>query len=137
MLVAGDRDRLDALLPRDDFDLVPVGFGQAHALAAARLVQRLDARGARQRGEALQVVLVGGVVGEADELRATLVRDVQMRVIVGAAHVERRGRTLGADKSEMGEELLHLVEVGRLHTGPGKFRSLDDGHCFLRSLRER
>ena len=137
VLVTRDLDRIDALLPGHDFDLVAVGFGQANALASARLVQRLDSRGAGQPGEALQVILVGGVVGEADEFRPALVRDMQMRVIVGAAHVESCRCSLGAAQSEMGEEFLHLVEVGRFHAGPGKFRSLDDGHCFLRSLEER
>ena len=120
-----------------DLDLVAVGLGEAHALAAARFVQRLDAGSAGQLREALQVVLVGSVIGEADELRAALVCDMQMMVVVGAAHVERGGCALGAGESEMGEELLHLVEVGRLHPGPGEFRSLDYGHCLLRILQER
>ena len=38
----------------------------------------MDARGARQPGDPLEVVLVGGMVSEADEFRAALVRDVQV-----------------------------------------------------------
>ena len=86
----------------DDLDLVAVGLGQPHALAAARLVQGLDARCARQLGEPLEVVLAGRMVGEADELGAALVHGVQMMMAVGAAHVERIGRTLGAHHAEIG-----------------------------------
>ena len=132
--VAGDLGRLDALLPGHDLDLVAVGLREPHALAAARLVDRLDVRRARQLGDALEVVLVCGVVGEADEAGAALLGDMQMVVVVGAAHVECGRRALGADQPEMGEEFLHFVKVGRFHAGIGEFRSLDDGHCFLRSF---
>ena len=137
VLVAGDLDRFHALLSGDHFDLVAIGLGEAHAPAAARLVNCLDARGAGQPGEALEIVLVGRVVGEADELRTALVHDMKVMMIVGTAHVECSRCALGADQSEMGKELLHLIEIGRFHPGPGKFRSLDYGHCFLRSLEER
>ena len=50
---------------------------------------------------------------------------------VGAAHVERVGRALGAHQAEMGEKLLHLVEVGRLHAREGEFGSFDCNHGFL------
>src|SRR5215213_4824706 len=50
----GRRHRRHAV---DHLDLVAVGFLQANALAAARLVQGLDARGARQLGEPLEVIL--------------------------------------------------------------------------------
>ena len=41
----------------DYFDLVAIRLGEPHALAAARLVDGLDARGARRLGEPLQVIL--------------------------------------------------------------------------------
>ena len=137
LLIANDPDRLAPLLSGHHFDLVAVGFGQAHAPAAARLVESFDAGGTWKPREALQIFLVLGVVGEADELRAAFLRHVQMMVIVGAAHVERSRCAFGADEAEMREELLHLVEVGCFHPRPGKFRCLDDGHCFLRFLEER
>jgi len=112
----------------DDLDLVAVGLLQPHALAAARLVHGLDARGAGQLGQALQVILALGVIGKADEFGAALVHGVQVMVAVGAAHVERVGRTLGPDHAEMGEKLLHLVEIGRFHAGEGKFSNLDRYH---------
>jgi hypothetical protein len=49
--VARDLDRLDRLHAGDHLDLVAVGLLEPHPLAAARLVQGLDARGARQLGD--------------------------------------------------------------------------------------
>jgi hypothetical protein len=82
----------------------------------------------------LEVVLVGGVVGEADELRAALVRDMQVMMVVGAPHVEYIWCALRADQAEMGEKFLHLVEVRCLHARKGEIGDLDCRHGFLRNL---
>ena len=81
-----------------------------------------------------EVVLVGGMVGEADELGAALVGDVQVMVAVGAPHIERIGCALGADQAEMGEEFLHFVEVRRFHARKGEIGDLDRSHGFLRNF---
>src|SRR5690242_4159532 len=79
-LVARHLHHGHALHAVDDLDLVAVRLGEPHALAAARLVERLDAGGAGQAGGALEVILVRRVVGEADELCAALLHRVQMMV---------------------------------------------------------
>ena len=75
-----------------DLDLVAVRLGQPHPLAAARLVDRLDRRGARRLRQPVQVVLARRVVGEADEFRIALLGDVDVVQRIAAAHVERRWR---------------------------------------------
>ena len=49
----------------DHFDLIAVRLGEPHALAAAGLVDGLDAGGAGRLGEPLQVVFALDVIGEA------------------------------------------------------------------------
>ena len=59
---------------------------------------------------------------------------MQVMVAVGAPHVERIGRALGADQAEMGEEFLHFVEIRRFHARKGEIGDLDRCHAFLRNF---
>ena len=107
------RDRRDLLDAADHLDLVAVRLGQPHALAAAGLVDVLDARGAGRLGELLQLVLVVDVIGDADEFRVALLGDVEVVRRIGAAHIERVGGALRPVHAETGEEFLRHVEIGR------------------------
>src|SRR4029077_19541134 len=56
-------DRVEQGHAVDDFDLIAVGIGQAHPLAAAGLVDILDRRGALDPRHPLEVVIALGVEG--------------------------------------------------------------------------
>ena len=103
------RQRLDAV---HDFDLIAVGLAQPHAPAAAGFVDGLDRRGARRFRDTPEIILVPGVVREADELGIALLGDVQVMHGIGAAHVERRRRARRADHAEVREEFLGGIEIG-------------------------
>src|SRR6202035_3444673 len=115
-------------------DLVAVRLGQAHPLAAAGLVDVLDAGGAGRLGELLQIVLVVDVIGDADEFRIALLGDVQVVRRIGAAHIERVGGTLRPVHAETGEELLRRVEIGRLEPSVGDIGHFSPSH--MRSPRD-
>jgi len=85
----------------DDLDLVAVGVLQAHALAAARLVDVLDLRRALHARHAVQVFHARGVDGDADVARLAQLGHVDVVRAVGAAHVERVLRALGAHQAEV------------------------------------
>src|SRR6267143_4266590 len=65
--VLARRQALQLLHAADYLHLVAVRVVNAHALAAAGLIEVLDPRGAGRLGEFLQVILVLDVEGEADE----------------------------------------------------------------------
>jgi hypothetical protein len=75
--------------PVDDLDLETVRIGQAHALAAARLVDALDLRGAVDPRQLFEVFLAAGMKSDADIFRFAEFGDVKVVRLVGAAHVER------------------------------------------------
>ena len=118
----------------DDFDLEPVGVGEAHALAAARLVDALDRRGARRAGQLFEVVHAPGVERDADVFGRAQFGDVDVVRRIGAAHVERGLGAIGAHHAERGEELLLLVEIGRAQPPIGEIRSFDHRHDNLRKV---
>ena len=113
----------------DHLDLVAVRLGQAHALAAAGLVQVLDAGGAGHLGEGLEVVLARGVIGDADELRIALLGDVDVMHRIGGAIVDRLVGLGALHQPEVVEELRLQVEIGRAQTRIGDIGDLDDSHC--------
>src|SRR5262244_1274130 len=51
-----ERDRVEHLHPADDLDLVSIRIGQAHPLAAARLVDVLDRRSARDPRDLIEIL---------------------------------------------------------------------------------
>jgi len=112
-------------------DHVAVGLAQPHPFAAAGLVERLDRRSAWCRGEAAQIVLALGGKGEADEARLTLLGDMEVMGGIGAAHIERAGRALGAPHAEIGEELLHDIEIRRPEPAIDDVADLDSRHVVL------
>jgi hypothetical protein len=125
------RDRRQRGDPVHDLDLVAVGLGEPHTLAATGLIDRFHRRRARRLGEAIEVVLARRVIGKAHELRVALLGDVDVVGRVGAAHVERGRRALRARHAEAREELLHHVEIGRLEAAIGHVGDFDVGHgCF-------
>ena len=99
-----DRDRSQHLHAVDDLDLVAVGVGQAHPLAAARLVDILDLRGALDPGHPLEVFHAGGVDRDADIARLAQFGHMEVMRRIGAAHVERVLGAVGADHAEIGQE---------------------------------
>src|SRR3984893_9755426 len=64
-----DLDRVEQRHAVDDFDLVAVGIGQAHPLAAAGLVNVLDRRSSPDPRNPLEVVVARGVNGDPDITR--------------------------------------------------------------------
>jgi hypothetical protein len=127
--LGGDRrQRGDAV---HHLDLIAVRLGEPHALAAARLVDAFHGRGAGRLGQAVEVVLARRVIGKADELRIAFLGDVDVVRCVGAAHVERGRRALGAHHAEAGEEFLHHVKIGRPEPPVSHIGDLDPSHgCF-------
>ncbi len=112
----------------DDLDLVAVGLGEPHPLAAAGLVDRLDAGRAGHPGDARKIVLARRVIGKADEFRLALLGHVDVVGAIGAAHVERRGGALRAHHAEAREKLLHEIEVGGLEPTVGHVGNFDASH---------
>ena len=122
-----DRDRVEHLHAVDDLDLVAVGIGQAHALAAAGLVDVLDRRGAVDSRDPLQILHAGGVDGDPDIARLAQFGDMDVMRRIGAAHVEGVLRPVGADHAEIGQELLLLVEIGRAQPPISEVEGFDTG----------
>src|SRR5262249_28857305 len=83
-LLALGRDRRERGDAVDDLDLVAVGLGEPHPLAAAGLVDRLDAGRAGRPRDTLEVVLARRVIGKADEFRLALFGDVDVVRAIGA-----------------------------------------------------
>src|SRR3989442_438774 len=129
--VLARRQAFELLHAADHFHLVAVRVVDSHALAAAGLVEVLDAGGPGRPGELFQVVFVIDEKGEADELRPPEVGDVQVVGWIGAAHVERVRGPLGADHAEVDEELLGFIEAGRLQPPIGKVGDFHEGHGVL------
>ena len=123
--VARQRQRRHRLEPVDHLDLVAVGVAKAHALAAARLVEVLDPRGAFDAGDLGEVVLARGMKCHADIAGLAQLGDVQMVRGIGAAHEQRLGRARGPDHPEIGQELLREVEIGRPQPPPGDVGDFD------------
>ena len=115
----------------DDLDLEPVGVGQAHAPAAAGLVDVLDLRGAVDARQFVEVFEAAGVEGDADVFRVAQFGHVEVVRRVGAAHVERILGAVGAHHAERGEEFLLLVEIGRAQPPISEIGDFDDGHGNL------
>src|SRR2546425_10797336 len=129
--VLARRQAFELLHAADHFHLVAVRVGDSHALAAAGLVEVLDAGGPGRLGELFQVVFVIDEKGEADEFRRHEVGDVQVEGGIGAAHVERVQGTPDADQVEVDEELLGFIEAGRLQPPIGKVGDFHEGHGVL------
>src|SRR5213594_1830261 len=126
--VLARRQAFELLHAADHFHLVAVRVGDSHALAAAGLVEVLDAGGPGRLGEPFQVVFVIDEKGEADEFRRPEVGDVQVVGGIGATHVERVRGPLGADNAEVDEELLGFIEAGRLQPPISKVGDFHEGH---------
>ena len=107
---------------------IAVRVGEAHALAAARLVDVLDRRGAFDARELFQVVRAAGVKGDADEFRLAELGDVKVVRRIGAAHVQRVFCAVGAHHAERGQEFLLLVEIGRAQPPISEIDGFDNGH---------
>ena len=54
--------------------------------------------------------------------------DVEVVRRVGAAHVERVLRAVGAHHAESGQEFFLLVEIGRAQPPIGEIDGFDNGH---------
>ena len=130
----------------DDLDLVAVGIGQAHALAAAGLVDVFDRRGAVDPRDLLEILHARGVNGDPDIARLAQFGDVDVVRRIGAAHVERVLGPVGADHAEIGQELLLLVEIGRAQPPISEIEGFDHRHenlpkrtyqASLRTFRSR
>src|SRR5439155_16380460 len=106
-------DRIEQRHAVDDFDLVAVGIGQPHPLAAAGLVDILDRRGPRGPRYPLEVVVARGMHGDSDIARLAELGDVDVVWRIGAAHIEGVLGPVGTDHSKIGQELFLLVEIGR------------------------
>src|SRR2546426_7051850 len=126
--VLARRQAFELLHAANHFHLVAVRVVDAHALAAARLVEVLDAGGAGRLSELFEVALAVDVEGEPDEFRRPEVGDVQVVGGIGAAHVERVRGPLGADHAEVDEELLGFIEAGRLDR---KSTRLNSSHLVI------
>jgi hypothetical protein len=120
-------DRCNGFDAMHDLDRVAIRLGQADPLAAAGLVERLDARCAGQFRRRLQFLLAGNRPGEAKTLRVTLLGDMDVVHRIGAAHIQRRRRARRAHHAERGEEFLLGIEVRRPQPAIGKVGHLP-GH---------
>ena len=122
-------ERLELLDAPHHFDLVAVGLLQAHALAAAGLVDIFDSGSAGRLGDLLQVVLAGRVEGEPDKPRVALLGHVDMMRRIRAAHIERVLGPLHLDEPEVGAELLLDIQVGRAQPPVSDIGHFDQRHC--------
>src|SRR5262245_20932173 len=104
-----------------------VVLGEANAPASARLVQAFHRRGAGRLARQLVQVLLGPrPEGDTLDLRIALLGDVDVVHRIGAAHVQRVGRTLCRQQPEIAQELLGEVEVRRPQTNPGDILHTND-----------
>ena len=126
-----DRDRVEHLHAVDDFDLVAVGVGQPHPLAAAWLVDVLDRRRALDLRDPLQIFHAGGMDGDPDIARLAQFGDMDVVRRIGAAHVEGVLGAVGPDHAEIGQELLLLVEIGRAQPPISEIEGFDHRHDNL------
>src|ERR671931_9036 len=117
-----------ALAP-DDVNVVAEQVGEAHALAAAGLIDVLDASRARRLGDLLEVVLALDMEAQAEELRWSQVRDVDVRRRISPAHIQAIVGALGARHAEARQKLLGLVQARRLQPAEREVGHFDDGHC--------
>jgi hypothetical protein len=116
---------------REHVDLVAIGLPEADAFAAAGLVDLLHRRRTRQFRKPPQIVLIGGMPGEADEGGLAFLRHMDVAGRTGAAHIERGGRALGPHHAEMRQELFHDVEIRRAQPAVSDVRHLDHRHSSL------
>src|SRR5216683_8153104 len=123
-----DLDRIEQRHAVDDLDLVAVGIGQAHPLAAAGLVDVLDRGSALDTRHSLEVVIARGVNGDPDIPWFTQFGDVDMVRRISAAHVEGGLGPIDADHAEIGQELFLLIEIGRPQPPVSEIEGFDDGH---------
>src|ERR1700720_1879231 len=126
-----DRNGVEHLHAIDDLDLVSVGIGQAHPLAAAGLVDLFDRRGAGNPRDLLEILHARSVDGDPDIARLTQFGDMDVMRGISAAHVEGVPRPVGADHAEIGQELFLLVEVGRAQPPISEVEGFDRGHDYL------
>src|SRR5829696_3760569 len=80
----------------------------------------------------MQVVLARGVIGKANEFRIALLSDMDVVKGIGAAHVERARRALGAHHAEAREKLFHAVEIRRPQPPIGNVGRFDPRHASPR-----
>src|SRR5260370_41138611 len=120
-----DRDRVEHLHAIDDLDLVSVGIGQAHALAAARLVDVFDRRGAVDPRDLLDVLQARRMDGDADIAGLAQFGDMDVMRGIGPAHVEGVPRPVGADHAENRQEPLLLVDGGRAQAPISEIEGFD------------
>src|SRR5260370_11509752 len=128
---ARHRDRIKQRHAVDDLDLVPVGIGQTHALAAARLVDVLDRRGPLDPRDFFEVFHARGMNGDPDIARLAQFGDMDVRRCVGAAHIEGVLGPIGAGHAELGQKLLLLVEIGRAQAPISEIEGFDRRHDYL------
>ncbi len=128
--VAPDRQRLGIGDAVHHFDREAMRIAQAHALAAARPVERFDLRRAFDLGEAIEVLLALGIKRHAEEFRLAELRHVQISGRIGAAHIKCILGARGTHHAEINEELFGLIEIGRLQPPESDIANFDDGHGF-------
>jgi hypothetical protein len=80
--------------------------------AAARLVEMLDAGGARRLGERFQRVLIWRVIGKAEELGIALMHHMDVVYWIGAARIDCVLGAFDRYQPEPAEKLLHFIEIG-------------------------
>src|SRR5260370_40465517 len=110
---------------------VPVGIGQTHALAAARLVDVLNRRGSLDPRDFFEVFHARGMNGDPDIARLAQFGDMDVVRCVGAAHIEGVLGPIGADHAEIGQKLLLLVEIGRAQAPISEIEGFDRRHDYL------
>ena len=118
----------DLLHATHHFHLVAMGVADAYPLAATGLVHVFNATGTRGFGKLLELVFVVDEKTQAHELGRAQVRDMDVVIRVGAAHVQRIFGALGAVHAKDGEKLFGLVQAGRLQTAKGQVGDFDIGH---------
>src|ERR1700730_4815321 len=132
-----DLDRVEQCHAVDDFDLVAVGIGQAHPLAAAGLVDVLDLGSALDARNPLEVVVARRVNGDPDIARLAELGDMDVVRLIGAAHVKGVLGPIGANHAEIGQELLLLVEIGRPQPPVSEIEGFDRRHDNLPRKTDR
>ena len=122
----------------DDLDLEPIRVGQAHPLAAARLVEGLDTGRAVDPRQLFEIVRARRMERDADIFRLAQFGDVDVVRRVAAAHIKRGRGALGPHHAESGQKLFLLVEIGGPQAPVGKIGGSDYRHvnllCLLRTI---
>jgi len=112
----------------DNLDLVAVGVGQAHPLAATGLVDILDPRGPLDPRHPLEILVARGVHGNTDIARLAQFGDVDVVRRIAPAHVEGVFGPIRPNHAEIGQEFLLLVEIGRTNPAISEIEGFDHRH---------